>query len=151
MAKKQNADKDQLQLLKDAQSISKQMGVSEENIAQLQQSILDGRVKSYNMLLKELKTLQEIVAIEKEATRQRSEQEKIAAEQLKTETKRKQIVKDTADVEQDLAKTYNKLRQSKYDIAGMSDDEYDLTKDIVAKKREELAVLKESGLADQAK
>jgi hypothetical protein len=151
MAKKQNVDKDQLQLLKDAQSIAKQMGASEQNIAELQQSVLDGRIKSYNTLLKELKILQEVVAVEKEATRQQAEQEKLAAEQLKTETKRKQVVKDTAGLEQDLAKTYNKLRQSKYDIAGMSDDEYDLTKDIVAKKREELAVLRESGFADQAK
>lgn len=150
MAKKQNPDKAQLDLLRDAQSISKQMGVSEENIAQLQQSVLDGRVKSYNMLLKELKVLQEITAVEKEATKLQAEQEKLAAEQLKTETRRKQITKDTVSLDSELAKISKNLERSSYKIAAMSNDELDLTKGIIAAKREELEILRESGLADQA-
>ena len=137
MAKK-DASKEQIELLNKAQSTAKSIGVSEENIAQLQQRILDGRIKSYQALVNELKVLQEITAEEKDVLR-------IQKETLQIQEKQKKVQAELAEFETDLAKAYNSLKKSKYEIAGATDDEFDATKKIVSAKREELRILRESG------
>ena len=124
MAKK-DSNKAQLDLLRDAQSIAKSMGASEENIAELQQEILEKRIKSYDALLTQLKVIQEITTNEKA---------------------RAKTLASVEQIESSLSDIIGKMSKDKFKMAQMSKDELDLSKQILKEKEDELATLE--NLAD---
>lgn len=129
MAKK-DSNKAQLDLLRDAQSIAKSMGASEENIADLQQEILEKRIKSYDALLTQLKVIQEITT-----------NEKIRAKTLAS----------VEQIESSLSDIIGKMSKDKFKMAQMSKDELDLSKQILKEKEEELKAAKDLAGADLAR
>ena len=129
MAKK-DSNKAQLDLLRDAQSIAKSMGASEENIAELQQEILEKRIKSYDALLTQLKVIQEITTNEKA---------------------RAKTLASVEQIESSLSDIIGKMSKDKFKMAQMSKDELDLSKQILKEKEDELKAAKKLAGADLAR
>jgi hypothetical protein len=127
MAKK-DSSKLQLELMKDAQSAARAMGASDENIAELQETILSLRIKSHAELLKQLKTLQEITTQEKAYSKSVAEIEKI---------------------ETNISDVMSQMSKDKFKIAQMSKDEFGIAKDLLKEKEKELAAVE--NLADYDK
>jgi hypothetical protein len=118
MAKKKfDTAAEQAKMLKEAQSIGKALGMEYEDIAGIQEDILNGAIKTNKVMLEELKTAKSIRDTKKET--------------LRIDQTAKELVKDLSDIQKTIQGNYKKLFSTSEDI-------FQVQKDLVKSKQEEV-------------
>jgi hypothetical protein len=132
MSNKNNVSNAQIKLLNEAQKLAKSLGLEYNDIADAQEEILNNNIKNTEALRASLATARERLKIVREEDR--------ATQRLLDAREQVQ------EADQEIAKLMSGIAKDKFKVAALSEEELNLTKDIVSKTKNQL--LASRGISD---